>query len=293
MRKSLLVALSSLLVLAGCSEGMELERSTGLTPRGGEFNAVLYEHYLELSKQEYQEGHYAASDIFAVKGHRAADGETVLPFALEGVTLPPDERAEIADARAALMSVLDKTARTKAPQAAGKAQTMFDCWVEEQSYPGDINESDQPEDAAYCRDNFRVALGIAEEAVKPPETAKPEPAPRTESVAPATSVTYFDFDRATLRTDARQIVEQTAQDVKSKGAKLISITGHADRAGPTEYNRDLSLQRAESVREALVARGVATDIITVAARGESQPAVPTADGVAEQRNRRVEILIEF
>jgi OOP family OmpA-OmpF porin len=54
----------------------------------------------------------------------------------------------------------------------------------------------------------------------------------------------------------------------------------------------LSLRRADSVREALIAGGADANAITVAGRGESEPAVPTPDGVKEQANRRVEIVLQ-
>jgi len=69
-----------------------------------------------------------------------------------------------------------------------------------------------------------------------------------------------------------------------------AVTGHADRAGSEAYNMELSLRRANAVRAALVARGVSPDSITVAGRGETEPDVPTADGVEEQVNRRVRII---
>lgn len=52
----------------------------------------------------------------------------------------------------------------------------------------------------------------------------------------------------------------------------------------------LSLRRANAVRAALVARGVSPDSITVVGRGETEPDVPTADGVKEQANRLVRII---
>jgi outer membrane protein OmpA-like peptidoglycan-associated protein len=76
------------------------------------------------------------------------------------------------------------------------------------------------------------------------------------------------------------------------GSVSISATGHADRAGPEDYNMALSLRRADSVRAALIAGGVPADKITVAGRGESEPAVPTPDGVKEQANRRVVIVLQ-
>jgi OOP family OmpA-OmpF porin len=88
------------------------------------------------------------------------------------------------------------------------------------------------------------------------------------------------------------VIDQVLADAAATGAVGISATGHADRAGAEEYNMALSLRRADTVREALIAGGIDANTITVAGRGESEPAVPTADGVREQANRRVEIVIQ-
>ena len=72
----------------------------------------------------------------------------------------------------------------------------------------------------------------------------------------------------------------------------ISATGHADRSGSEEYNLALSMRRADAVREALIAGGIPAESITTAARGESENAIPTVDGVVEQANRRVEIIVQ-
>ena len=76
--------------------------------------------------------------------------------------------------------------------------------------------------------------------------------------------------------------------VKVPGADIV-VTGHTDTVGSLEANDRLSLQRAQTVRDLLAAAGVPRDAITVAGRGEREPAVPTADEVAEPRNRRVDI----
>ena len=76
------------------------------------------------------------------------------------------------------------------------------------------------------------------------------------------------------------------------GVTELSVTGHADRAGPAEYNLRLSIRRAESVRTWLTGRGMLPSDISVAGRGEAEPAVPTVDGVREQRNRRAVIVFQ-
>jgi len=67
------------------------------------------------------------------------------------------------------------------------------------------------------------------------------------------------------------------------------LAGHTDRAGSTAYNVGLAERRNASVNSYLTGRGVPGTRITTEAFGESQPRVPTADGVREAQNRRVEV----
>jgi outer membrane protein OmpA-like peptidoglycan-associated protein len=67
------------------------------------------------------------------------------------------------------------------------------------------------------------------------------------------------------------------------------VIGQTDRLAADDYNDRLSLQRAERVRDELVKLGISSRRIRTAGRGEREPLIPTADGVAEPQNRRVEI----
>jgi OOP family OmpA-OmpF porin len=71
----------------------------------------------------------------------------------------------------------------------------------------------------------------------------------------------------------------------------VDILGHSDRVGSVEANTQLSKARAVAVREALIARGVNAALIHTDGRGELDPVVPTPDGQAEPRNRRVEVVV--
>ena len=71
----------------------------------------------------------------------------------------------------------------------------------------------------------------------------------------------------------------------------ISVVGHADATGSDAYNQALSLRRAEVIRDGLVAAGAPSEVIEITYHGANNPLVPTARGVSEPRNRRVEVTI--
>jgi len=103
---------------------------------------------------------------------------------------------------------------------------------------------------------------------------------------------FFDWDRSNLSQQALTTIGQAAAEYKTKGSARITATGHADRSGPENYNMALSLRRANAVKDALVRNGVPATAISVIGKGETQPLVPTADGVREPQNRRVEIVLQ-
>ena len=125
--------------------------------------------------------------------------------------------------------------------------------------------------------------------------AAPAPAPvAAPAAAPAparTFLVFFDFDRADLTDRARAIIAEAAQNAQRTGSARIEVAGHADRSGTPQYNQALSERRARAVAAELQRRGIAGTAINVQAFGESRPLVPTADGVREPQNRRVEIVL--
>nr|WP_316642276.1 OmpA family protein [uncultured Roseateles sp.] len=92
-----------------------------------------------------------------------------------------------------------------------------------------------------------------------------------------------------LTPETAPVLAEVRAALAAQAAGELMVTGHTDRVGGSEANDRLSLARAQAVRELLVALGVARELISVAGRGEREPLVPTADEVAEARNRRVEI----
>jgi len=142
--------------------------------------------------------------------------------------------------------------------------------------------------------NHSALLGVrynfgAPRPVAPAVAETPAP-PRAPEVA-RTYLVFFDWNRADLTDRARQIIGEAANASRTARATRIEVAGHADRSGTPQYNQRLSQRRAEAVASELVRQGVNRGDIGVTAFGESRPLVPTADGVREPQNRRVEIVL--
>jgi len=109
---------------------------------------------------------------------------------------------------------------------------------------------------------------------------------------PARFTVYFLEGRDDLSPESEAEIEKIVADLATRSVAEISVIGHTDAVGSVEYNDKLSLQRAEHVRAELISRGVPEASISVSGRGKRELLIPTADGIAEPQNRRVEINVQ-
>jgi len=101
----------------------------------------------------------------------------------------------------------------------------------------------------------------------------------------------FDFDRAELNPGAASTIDRLARFLEENPDRIIAIEGHTDSSGSATYNRELSRQRAEAVRQALVDRGISSSRIEIRALGEEFPVATNDTDAGRQLNRRVEIVL--
>ena len=139
--------------------------------------------------------------------------------------------------------------------------------------------------------NFNAGPVSAAPAPVAQAAPPPPPAPPAKKKIVLRSV-HFDFDKATLKADAKPILEEAVQVLKQEGSVDIVVEGHTDSVGTDQYNLGLSRRRAETVRSYLVDHGIARSRITAEGMGESKPVASndTADGRAQ--NRRVELHVK-
>lgn len=103
--------------------------------------------------------------------------------------------------------------------------------------------------------------------------------------------TTFAPGQSTLRPEARSHLGKLVQFVQAKPKQHIRVEGFTDSSGNAASNMTLSTQRAQAVRDALVAAGVDPGRISVVGRGEAQPVASNANAAGRARNRRVVVIL--
>jgi outer membrane protein OmpA-like peptidoglycan-associated protein len=106
---------------------------------------------------------------------------------------------------------------------------------------------------------------------------------------PFTYLVYFDTGTTRLTPRSKASLNLITEKIRGFPTPQVMVIGHTDRVGSESLNEVLSMRRALAVREMLMQLGIAPGAIEVDGRGEREPLVPTADDVAEERNRRVEM----
>jgi peptidoglycan-associated lipoprotein len=97
---------------------------------------------------------------------------------------------------------------------------------------------------------------------------------------------YFDYDKADLRPDARTALSKTADFLKNYPRFKVTIEGHCDERGSTEYNLGLGDRRASAVKQYMVSLGISADRINTVSFGKEKPFCSESNESCWQQNRR-------
>ncbi len=150
-----------------------------------------------------------------------------------------------------------------------------------------------PEDSVTYRLTAKGPGGTQEATARvtvtppPPPPPPPAPAPSDEEVfAQNVKDVFFDYDKADIRADQQAALTADAEFLKAHPNMSITVEGHCDERGSTEYNLQLGDKRANSVKQALVADGVNADRIKTISYGKEKPFCTESNEQCWQQNRR-------
>ena len=124
--------------------------------------------------------------------------------------------------------------------------------------------------------------------VAPAPPPAPPPPPKKKIVLRGV---HFDFNKATIRADARPILDEAIATLQQEGGVAVIAEGYTDGIGSDTYNEKLSLRRANAVRDYLTRGGIAADRISVEGFGKSHPVASNATADGRAQNRRVELRV--
>lgn len=104
-------------------------------------------------------------------------------------------------------------------------------------------------------------------------------------------ILLFETGETNLVAESQATIPAILTAINRRSAISISISGHTDAVGSIQFNDKLAHDRALAIRALLIRNGVNQDRLIVSSHGKGNPIVPTPDGVAEPRNRRVEVIV--
>ena len=131
-----------------------------------------------------------------------------------------------------------------------------------------------------------------EQPVSTPATPPEEPStpPPAEPASVQWQDVYYDYDSYALNTDGRAALDANARLMRDNGSASVTIEGHCDERGTTEYNLALGERRAAAARDYLVAAGIDGGRMDIISYGEERPFATGSDEASWAQNRRAHFL---
>ena len=127
----------------------------------------------------------------------------------------------------------------------------------------------------------------ASAAVSVAQPPPPPPQPSVEELfLKEVQDAYFDFDKSDIRADAREALAKTADFLRRYPEVKVTIEGHCDERGSTEYNIGLGDRRAEAVRQYVISLGITADRLNTVSYGKERPFCAEHAEECWQQNRR-------
>ena len=102
---------------------------------------------------------------------------------------------------------------------------------------------------------------------------------------------FFDLDKSDLRADAREALTKDAEFLRSYPQVRVSLEGHCDERGSTEYNLGLGQRRAESAKNFLISLGITSDRVETISWGKERPFCGEHNEECWQQNRRAHFVM--
>ena len=259
------------------------------------FHDHLINNYKINASFEADEMHdWNAAKLYSEKALKALEGEKIYPELISYWKIPSDKAKDLKSGYNNLLSIYDEVIQ-KDPKNLAKAISSLDCWAEQEE------EKWQTWDINKCKNDFHTAMHNIYKVISKENNKKEVKEKEIKKDIDVVVVTqnnkeevlqiiYFDFDKYKLSQVSKNTLINFLNKNKTNLSKYI-IYGHTDTKGTFNYNLDLSIKRAEVIRNILLNQGISKKDISILGKGENELAVNTPDDTKHPANRRAEVKI--
>ncbi|PPR44476.1 MAG: Outer membrane protein P6 [Alphaproteobacteria bacterium MarineAlpha5_Bin11] len=280
--KTIIAAIVLSTVISGCSASYEELIDNNYSSQD-KFHQTIIEEYKARAIFEADEMHdWNSAKLYSEKAIKSYKGEKIKPEPLSNWKIEVDKIGDIENAYNNLMMIYEDSIIYD-PVNLGIAVASLDCWAEQEEEGWQINHIE------ICKSRFLNAMKNLNKYLLTKDN--------TEKITDSTivitkenqridKIIYFDFDKYKLTLDN---INEIKDYINSNDINRYLIIGYTDTKGTNEYNYELSLKRAESVKDFLLSIGVEKDNIKIIGMGEKELAKFTNDEVKHPANRRVVI----
>lgn len=256
------------------------------------FQDFLMKEYKNKAIFEAEEMHdWNSAKLYSEKALKSQKTDEIYPEDLNYWKIHSEKISEIKIAHENLMDIYNE-AKNVDPYNLAKAISSLDCWAEQ------LEEGWQTWDINNCRDDFlRSIHSIYEQITEDKNNTKPiEELNKKDEATVVTKgindqliqIIYFDFDKFELSNVSINKIYNFLNENKNQINEYL-IVGHTDTKGTKKYNLNLSIKRAEIVKDLLIEFGIEKSQIKILGKGEELLAIETPDNTKQPANRRVEI----
>tara|TARA_Y100001970_G_scaffold191696_1_gene233022 strand:+ start:4061 stop:4963 length:903 start_codon:yes stop_codon:yes gene_type:complete len=293
-----IIALMGLFLVMACSAAYEELGGVEFKNKKN-FQYYIFQNYKEKAIFEAEEMHdWNSAKLYSEKALKAKRGYLIYPEKIEYWKISSNKIEDLTASYKNLLSIYDQALIIN-PEILAKAISSLDCWFEQEE------EKWQNWDIQKCKNDFHSAMH--ELYFKISDNSKSETnvnrkknteEAKTNRVTIVTEnyqnepiqIIYFDFDNFELSEVSINTLTEFVEKNKINISKFI-VVGHTDTRGTNKYNLELSLKRANKIKEILIKIGIKEKDISVIGKGENDLAISTPNDFKHPANRRAEIKI--
>ena len=291
MLKNIYYPISLIFFLSACSADYKKLNNGNYSSKNPFYNTLILEYKKQADFEAKEMHDWNSAKLYSIKAIKSSKEKNIKPEKISNWIINEKKAVEINKAYDNLMAVYEK-GLAKDPVNLAKAIVFLDCWAEQEE------EGWQLDHINNCKSKHLNAVHLIYENISE-EVEKNNIVNNSDSSIiikkknnDIEKIIYFDFDHFNLNSENKSELKVYFSEINMNKYEYL-VVGHTDTKGKKEYNYQLSIKRANSVKKLLNKLGIEINRIKVIGKGESNLAIQTPDETEHPANRRAVIKTSY